>query len=179
MESQIQIIESNPLNILNTINSDINVTTKLSEKELSFSKKAIFKVDEIIEQCKDKNGIELLNFMCSIMHEKKRNMLELLYKELGKDYLIAMFEKTLNIENNGGLVKGKCSYPKKDEVNKINENVSIDKNITEKKSTGGIFFALIKKDPEAKGILNKASKLDWKQSKQRKKVYKLLDKLNI
>ena len=178
MESKIQIIESNPLNILNTINSTINVT-QLSEKETSFSKKATFKVDEIIEQCKDKNGIELLNFRCGVMHEKKRNMLELLYKELGKDYLIAMLEKTLNIENSGGLIKGKCSYSKKNEVIKINENIPIAKNMNEKKSTGGIFFALIKKNPETKGILNKASKLDWKQSRQRKKVYKLLDKLNI
>ena len=52
-------------------------------------------------------------------------MLELLYKELGKDYLIAMLEKTLNIENSGGLVKGKCSYPKKNEVIKIRINVII------------------------------------------------------
>ena len=40
MESKIQIIESNPLNILNTINFAINVT-QISEKESSFSKKAI------------------------------------------------------------------------------------------------------------------------------------------
>ena len=53
-----------------------------------------------------KNGIELLNYMCNIMHEKKRNILELLYKELGKEYLIIMFEKTLDIENNiSGLYK--------------------------------------------------------------------------
>ena len=45
------------------------------------------------------DGIELLNYMCSIMHEKKRNILDILYKELGKDYLIINLEKTLNIEN--------------------------------------------------------------------------------
>ncbi len=117
--------------------------------------------------------------MCTVMHEKKRNMLELLYKDLGKEYLIAMLEKTLNIENNGGLNKGKCIYAKKEEEKKSKENIPIKNNNIEKKTTGGIFFALIKKDPEAKDILNKASKLDWKQSKQRKKVYKLFDKLNI
>ena len=171
-------MESNPLNTLNTITSD-NSETEISERKLTFSKKEKFKVDEIIEQCKDKNGIELLNYMCSIMHEKKRNMLELLYKELGKDYLIAMLEKTLNIENSGGLVKGKCSYPKKKEEIKISEKTPTATNMNDKKSTGGIFFTLIKKDPEAKAILNKASKLDWKESRQRKKVYKLLDKLNL
>ena len=48
-----------------------------------------------------------------------------------------------------------------------------------RKSTGGIFFTLIKKDPEAKNILIKAAKQDYKESKERKKVYKLLEKLNI
>ena len=118
--------------------------------------------------------------MCTVMHEKKRNMIELLYKELGKEYLIAMLEKTLNVENNGGLNKGKSIYQKKEEKEKKNsENILVKNNVIEKKSTGGIFFTLIKMDPEAKDILNKASKLDWKQSKQRKKVYKLMDKLNI
>ena len=119
--------------------------------------------------------------MCAVMHEKKRNMLELLYKELGKEYLIAMLEKTLNVENNGGLNKGISIYPKKEEKEKKNsENILVKNNkVIEKKSTGGIFFTLIKMDTEAKDILNKASKLDWKQSKQRKKVYKLMDKLNI
>ena len=65
-----------------------------------------------------------------------------------------MIEKTLNIENSGGLVKGKCSYPKKNEIIKINENIPIAKNMNEKKSTGGIFFSLIKKDPEANFILS-------------------------
>ena len=114
------------------------------------------------------------------MHEKKRNMLELLYKELGKEYLITMLEKTLNVENNGGLNKGKKINTKKEEKEKKNsENILIKNNVIEKKSTGGIFFTLIKMDPKAKDILNKASKLDWKQSKQRKKVYKLMEKLNI
>ena len=176
MESNIQRIESKPLNIINTINSDINMTG-FSKNDFSYSKRAIFKVDEIIEKCKNKNGIELLNFMCNIMHEKKRNMLELLYKELGKDYLIAMLEKTLNVENNGGLVKGKCLYSKKDEEKKMNEETPMPQNM--KKSTGGIFFTLIKNDPEGKDILIKATKLDWKQCKQRKKLNKLLDKLNI
>ena len=118
--------------------------------------------------------------MCTVMHEKKRNMLELLYKELGKEYLITMLEKTLNVENNGGLNKGKSIYQKKEEKEKKNsENILVKNNVIEKKSTGGIFFTLIKMDPKAKDILNKASKLDWKQSKQRKKVYKLMDKLNI
>ena len=114
------------------------------------------------------------------MKEKKRNILESLYQELGKDYLIFTLEKALNIQNNGGLNKEKCKYPKKEEKMNQKEEKNINNNIqNEKKSTGGIFFTLIKKDPEAKSILIKASKKDWKESKQRKKVYKLMGNLNL
>ena len=182
MESTLQKVDSNQFNLFNSANN-MNDTDDTSKSEINKTfpsfKKKLFDVDEIIEKCKEKNGIELLNFMCSVMHEKKRNMLESLYKELGKGYLISMLEKTLNIENNGGLNKGKNLYGKKNQEKKNNENNSFSNITNEKKSTGGIFFALIKKDPQAKDILNKASKLDWKQSKQRKKVYKLMGKLNI
>ena len=156
----------------------------LNEDENSLkNKKLIFNVEEIINKCKEKDGIELLNYMCSIMKEKKRNILETLYKELGKDYLIFNLEKALNIENSGGLNKGKCMYPKKEEKKEKNDNIknNDDNNdsTNEKKSTGGIFFSLVKKDPEAKNILNRATRKDFKESKQRKKVYKLMDKLNI
>jgi hypothetical protein len=156
----------------------------LHEDENSLkNKKLIFNVEEIINKCKEKDGIELLNYMCSIMKEKKRNILETLYQELGKDYLIFNLEKALNIENNGGLNKGKCMYPKKEEKKEKNDNIknNNDNNdsTNEKKSTGGIFFSLVKKDPEAKNILNRATRKDFKESKQRKKVYKLMDKLNI
>ena len=129
-------------------------------------------------KCKEKDGIELINFICAVMEEKKRNLLESLYKELGKDYLISTLEKALDIENNGGLNKGKSKYEKKEDKKEEDDN----KNnicVNEKKSTGGIFFSLIKKDPEAKKILNKVSRKDYKEAKQRKKLYKLMDNLNI
>ena len=139
-----------------------------------------FNTDEIINKCKEKEGIDLINYICVIMKEKKRNILESLYQELGKDYLIFTLEKALNIQNNGGLNKEKCKYPKKEDKMNQEEEKNINNNIqNEKKSTGGIFFTLIKKDPEAKSILIKASKKDWKESKQRKKVYKLMGNLNL
>ena len=139
-----------------------------------------FNIDEIINKCKEKEGIDLINYICVIMKEKKSNILESLYQELGKDYLIFTLEKALNIQNNGGLSKEKCKYEKKDKKMNQEDNKDINNDIqNEKKSTGGIFFTLIKKDPEAKSILIKASKKDWKESKQRKKVYKLMDNLNI
>ena len=133
------------------------------------NQKISYNIDEIIIKCKEKDGIELINFICAIMKEKKRNLLESLYKELGKEYLISTLEKALNIEN---------------KYQKIEDNKEQDDNknnicVNEKKSTGGIFFSLIKKDPEAKKILNKVSRKDYKEAKQRKKLYKLMDNLNI
>ena len=192
MESQIKRPEDNILNAININNNNVNNCFNIDNyqnketnndncinSQVSSLKKNIFNVDEIIEKCKEKDGNELLNYMCVIMHEKKKIILESLYKELGKDFLIAMLEKTLEIENNGGLIKGKCIYAKKKEEKKSNENNESVENDNPKKSTGGIFFTLIKNNPEAKVILNRASKKDSKEARQRKKVYKLMDKLNI
>ena len=142
------------------------------------NQKISYDIDEIIIKCKEKDGIELINFICAIMKEKKRNLLESLYKELGKEYLISTLEKALNIENNGGLNKEKSKYQKKED-NKEQDDNKNNICVNEKKSTGGIFFSLIKKDPEAKKILNKVSRKDYKEAKQRKKLYKLMDNLNI
>lgn len=195
MESQIKRPEDNVLNSININNNNANVINNCFNldnnqnketnndncinSQISSIKIKPFNVDEIIEKCKEKDGNELLNYMCVIMHEKKKVILESLYKELGKDFLIAMLEKTLETENNGGLIKGKCIYAKKKEEKKSNENNESIENDNPKKSTGGIFFTLIKTNPEAKVILNRASKLDSKEARQRKKVYKLMDKLNI
>ena len=182
MEIITKKVESNSLDKLNenNIESKSDALKKEETKNETFSlNKKEFNIDEIIEKCKEKDGIELLNYMCTIMHEKKRNIMESLYKELGKDFLIAILEKTLNIENNGGLEKGKSIYSKKKQEEKAKESNLESNHICEKKSIGGIFFGLIKKDPEGNVVLKKASKLDYKESRQRKKVYKLMDKLNI
>ena len=107
MEISTKKVESNSLDKLNenNIESKSDALKKEETKNETFSlNKKEFNIDEIIEKCKEKDGIELLNYMCTIMHEKKRNIMESLYKELGKDFLIAILEKTLNIENNGGLI---------------------------------------------------------------------------
>ena len=150
----------------------------ISDSQPIKNQKISYNIDEIIIKCKEKDGIELINFICAIMKEKKRNLLESLYKELGKEYLISTLEKALNIENNGGLNKEKSKYQKKED-NKEQDDNKNNICVNEKKSTGGIFFSLIKKDPEAKKILNKVSRKDYKEAKQRKKLYKLMDNLNI
>ena len=71
----------------------------------------------------------------------------MVFRALGKDYVLNKFEKALEIENNGGM-----------NINKTNE----------KKTTGGIFFTLIKEEPEAKKILKDVSKEVKKLSKKHK-----------
>ena len=117
-------------------------TTIPNKIENSFSNsKPSFNINEIIEKCKEKDGIELINFMCGIMKEKKHNIIEALYKELGKDYLIFTLEKALNIQNNGGLSKEKSKYLKKEDNKNNNVNNNINNNSqNEKKTTGGIFL---------------------------------------
>ena len=86
------------------------------------NQKISYNIDEIIIKCKEKEDIELINFICAIMKEKKRNLLESLYKELGKEYLISTLEKALNIENNGGLNKEKSKYQKKEDNKEQDDN---------------------------------------------------------
>ena len=65
MEINIKKAEGNAINIISTANNDNKKEESSKEnikKALFFDKKS-FKVDEIIEKCKEKDGIELLNYM--------------------------------------------------------------------------------------------------------------------
>ena len=126
-----------------------------------------FEVEKIIDNCKIKDNTQFVNYLCEVMHEKQRDIIEALFKQLGKDYLIAKLESTLNIENKGGLRKEECNTKKENAPTKI-----------ENKSTGGVFFTLIKKDPEGKSVLVKASKINWKKIKQKKRMDNLLQKMD-
>ena len=111
------------------------------------SRQKYFNVDKIIEKCKRLDNYNLVNYICKIMHESKIKFVSMLFMSLGKDYVLNILEKVLNIENNGGL-----------------KQVNND----EKKTTGGVFFTLIKEDPEAKKVLKEAAKTSKKLAKQAK-----------
>jgi len=161
---------------LQNLSSD---STNKNDQLLTFKKKS-YNIEEIIDNCRNKDGIPLLNYICGIMHEKKRNILESIYKDLGKDYIIGIFEQTLTVENNGGLAKKMNLKQKKiSDEQKEKEQINSNNNTNEKKSMGGIFFYLMNRNPEGKKILRKAAKLDYQEARERKKVYKLMNKLNI
>ena len=134
---------SNIINYFNN-NNNLNEKTNIKKKE---NQKKHFKVEKIIEKCKNLNNFNLINYMCRLMNENKYKYLKVILMQLGKDYIINCFERTLMIENDGGLMT---------------------KNNKEKKTTGGIFFTIVKQDPEAKKILKTASKISKKMSKSKK-----------
>ena len=140
---------------------------KINYHEISPISIKKFDVEKIIENCKIKENKQFINYLCEVMHEKQKEIIESLFKQLGKNYLIAKLESALIIENKGGLLKEESNTKKENVPTKI-----------ENKSTGGVFFTLIKKDPEGKSVLVKASKLNWKKIKQKKRMDNLLQKMD-
>ena len=133
---------NNKLNFDNSNNPNYEKTNNNQNQQRKFN------VNEILEKCQKLNNYNLINYMCEIMHETKIKFMKVLLINFGKKYLLHFFEKTLNVENSGGLIQAKTE---------------------EKKSTGGVFFSLIKEDPEGKKLLKNASKMSKKLSKKNKK----------
>ena len=145
-DSQAQEENKDNNNILNDNinNNNLNEKTNIKNKQ---NQKKHFNVEKIIEKCKNLSNFNLINYMAKIMQESKSKYLKVVLMQLGKDYIIKCFERALNIENTGGLMM---------------------KNNKEKKTIGGVFFTIIKQDPEAKKILKTASKMSKKMSKSKK-----------
>ena len=84
MESQKKVSDDNfPNNSTQDIENNISINTEMIDfqNNVTFSnnnsnnssvKNKLFNIDEILEKCQEKNGIELLNYMCGIMKEKKK-----------------------------------------------------------------------------------------------------------
>lgn len=131
-------------------------------KELNLNGEYKYNIEKIIKECNIKEGTQLIKYVSQILNEPKEDLIAEIYKELGKDFIISYLNKTLNIENNGGMSKLSSSQTK------------------EKKSPGGVFFYLMKtNDPSVKSIIKKVFHINYKERNQRKKVYRQLDKLNL
>ena len=148
--NQTQNIEQKDINIKENYSNSDNNNDNSCECPRIYNqyKKKYFNVEKIIEKCKRLDNYNLVNYMCKIMHESKIKFVSMLFMSLGKDYVLNIFEKVLNIENEGGLKQA-------------NNNTN--------KTTGGVFFTLIKEDPEAKKILKAAAKMSKKLAKTKKK----------
>jgi len=134
--------------------------------------KTLFDLDEIIPILKSKEGSQLIYEISKILKEKRKDIIEKCLRYLGKDNLIFFIEKTFTIMNSGGIEKKKNNY-----------NFDVEKNINmteNKKSLGGIFFYLIKKQSELpKNEIKEIFSIDYKSRRDRKKMVKKIENMNI
>ena len=120
----------------------------------------IYNIDNIREECDKREGIILIQFIMQILNEEKDELLIRIYETLGKDFLLNKLYEALQIENG-------------------EEVLIIEENENERKSAGGVLFTLFKKDNESKIIYKEISKKENKSKTQRKKAYKLFQKLAL
>lgn len=147
---------------------DINLPHKgypinLSKEHIGVNLNGVmqYKIEEILTKCETKNEMELIYYIVSILNEPRQDLIIELYKELDKQFIVSIFEKTLRIENEGGMIK-KCS-------NYLNE----------KKSLGGVFFSLMKRNEGSKEIIKRILKINYHQRNERKKIYRKFEKLSF
>jgi hypothetical protein len=133
--------------------------------------KTLFDFDEIISILKSKEGSQLIYEISNILKEKRKDLIEKCLRYLGKDNLIFFIEKTFNIMNSGGIEK-------KNHDNFVGENnFNLQEN---KKSLGGVFFYLIKKESELpKNEIKEIFSIDYKNRRDRKKMMKKIENMII
>jgi hypothetical protein len=135
---------------------------RLSQNQLGEEK---FHVDQIMEELRIKSDKGIVYEVSKLFREGKREMIEMIFQKLEKGLFLALVEKALKINNEGGV--------KMTIFRKGTETI-----IT--KTTGGIFFSLIKKEG---GLNSKELKdiftADKKMRKERERIIKNMDKLLI
>ena len=141
-------------------------------KKYNLNGDLIYNIDNIKIECKKREGLNLIKYICFILNENREDLLIRFYEKLGKDFLLGKFYETLEIENKGGIYKKIPNNKKEDNEIFIIEN-------KERKTSGGVLFSLLKQDNESKLIYKKLTKIDFKERNSRKKTYKLLKKLAL
>ena len=145
-------------------------------KKFNLKGELIYNIDNIKEECNKREGANLIQFIMLILNEEKDELLIRIYETLGKDFLLNKLYEALQIENNGGVIK---KIPPKKKIENGEEVLIIEENENERKSAGGVLFTLFKKDNESKIIYKEISKKENKSKTQRKKAYKLFQKLAL
>ena len=123
----------------------------------------LYNIDNIKKLCNEKENDSLIRYIGLILNEPRTDLIRIIFKDLGKEFLINKLIKTCEIENKGGMKK-----------KKLNDN-----EIFERKTPGGVFLNLIKNDEESKSIFKKILKKDTREKRERKKFYKSLEKLEL
>ena len=129
-------------------------------KEINLNGEIKYNIEKIISECEDKENEPFVSYVSMVLKEERKDLIGEIYKEIGKDFIIHILKKTLEIENNGGMQKGGGAQGRK--------------------TTGGIFFFQIKiSDLAPRDVIKKVFKINYKQRNERKKVYRKLQKLLI
>ena len=134
-----------------------------------------YNVDSIINDAKDKEGKDFTNYIAFIMKESQKELIEDLYKELGKDFLLKFFEKALTIENNTGMER---KIPRKKKELEENEKTNNEQAIL-KRTIGGIFFFLIRNNEKQNLFVKTIFKNHAKKTQKVKKLAKKFEKIDF
>lgn len=134
-----------------------------------------YNVDSIINDAKDKEGKDFTNYIAFIMKESQKELIEDLYKELGKDFLLKFFEKALTIENNTGMER---KIPRKKKELEENEKTNNEQTIL-KRTIGGIFFFLIRNNEKQNLFVKTIFKNHAKKTQKVKKLAKKFEKIDF
>ena len=153
-------IENNNLtqNLIISKNSEIK-----GIRQYNKNGELLYNIDNIKKLCNEKENDSLIRYIELILNEPRTDLIRIIFKDLGKEFLINKLIKTCEIENKGGMKK-----------KKLNDN-----EIFERKTPGGVFLNLIKNDEESKSIFKKILKKDTREKRERKKFYKSLEKLEL
>lgn len=98
---------------------------------------------------------KMIDYICLLFKEQRKDVFIRVYKEYGKMFLIKMIEKALTIDNEGGL-------DKKKNVSEMNTDNANENN---KRTIGGIFYYLLKYCDEIPK--EKLSKIFWRNNKKK------------
>ena len=166
---------------METIEKDIKINEDLLKNQFSEeSSKVINKSLEIKGIKKYNKKGELIynidNIREECLNEEKDELLIRIYEELGKDFLLNKLYEALQIENNGGVAKK--IQPKKT-IENGEEILVIEDNDNERKTPGGVLFTLFKNDQESRLIYKEITRKENKSRAQRKKAYRLFQKLAL
>lgn len=134
-----------------------------------------YNVDSIINDAKDKEGKDFTNYIAFIMKESQKELIEDLYKELGKDFLLKFFEKALTVENNTGMER---KIPRKKKELEENEKTNNEQTIL-KRTIGGIFFFLIRNNEKQNLFVKTIFKNHAKKTQKVKKLAKKFEKIDF
>lgn len=137
-------------------------------KERNSNGELKYNVELIIEGLNNyTNDKKMIDYICLLFKEKRKEVFTIVYQEYGKMFLIKMIEKALTIDNEGGLTK-------------INISNQIDNKESNKRTIGGILFYLLKHcDEIPKKTLNKIFWRNNKKKHAKRKFNSLFTKMDI